>query len=269
VPEGDTIHKLARLLGPELEGVVIERVTLRDHPATALTACRVRKVFARGKHLFLEFDGGVQLRSHLGLHGSWHRYRLGETWRRPRWQASIVLELEDTVLVCFNAKEIELLRAASARARQLGARLGPDLAADETSLEPIPPRARTMLDDATLAVDVLLDQRIASGIGNVYKSEVLFLEAVGPRCELGSIDDATLRRLYQTARDLLRRNLGPGPRTTRFAGDGGGILWVYGRAGLPCLRCGTPVVSERVGRTWRSTYWCPACQDPAKGRSDA
>ena len=108
---------------------------------------------------------------------------------------------------------------------------------------------------------VLLDQRIVSGIGNVYKSEVLFACRVDPFTPLGRLDPATRRRLLVTAHRLLRANLGAGERITTDLAGGGGIA-VYGRQRQGCLRCGTPIRMERQGSQARSTYWCPTCQQP-------
>jgi endonuclease-8 len=194
------------------------------------------------------------------MHGSWHRYAGGERWRKPRSQASLVLTTDSDVFVCFNAKELELVSAPSVRARILTSRLGPDLTRPGADIELAVRRARDMLDGDALIADVLLDQRAACGIGNVYKSEVLFIERRLPHTPFADVDDAELRRLYVTASDLLCRNLGGGKRVTRFEADGAGRLWVYGRRGLPCLRCDGRIESRRMGRHHRGTHWCAGCQ---------
>jgi endonuclease-8 len=260
MPEGDTIHKLAAFLGPRLRGAVLRRGRIGRRPDARLDGRRVVDVQAHGKHLFVGFDDATWLRTHLGLYGSWHHYRPGEVWRKPRRQAAVELEVDDRVYVCFNPKEVELLRDRGVRRRILHTRLGPDLSIERPALDGIPQRARALLEPAAPLADVLLDQRIACGIGNVYKSEVLFLERRHPTQPLDGISDEELQRLYATAHRLLRSNLGGGPRSTRFVADGAGRSWVYGRAGRPCLRCGTPVANARIGRRPRSTYWCPACQ---------
>jgi endonuclease-8 len=261
VPEGDTIHKIADYLAPRLKGRAVRRLRMAD-PAGAdrCTGRRIEAVFAHGKHLFLEFDNDLLLRSHLGMYGDWHRYRAGEPWRRPRWQASLELAVDEDVFVCFNAKEIELLRAPSVRERILGTRLGPDLVEATVDTGRIVLRAREFLPGETLLADVLLDQRIAAGIGNVYKSEVLFIEGCLPQTPLAAVSDEWLAGCFTTAAELLRRNLGGGPRVTRFVNDAAGRLWVYGRRGKPCLRCEGRIASARLGRDHRSTYWCMTCQ---------
>ena len=121
-------------------------------------------------------------------------------------------------------------------------------------------RAREFLPgDAPLA-DVLLDQRVAAGIGNVYKSEVLFIEGRLPQTPQSAVGDADLHDAFALASNLLRRNLGGGPRVTRFEGDGAGRLWVYGRRDRPCLRCEGTIAGGRFGAGNRATFWCPGCQ---------
>ena len=261
MPEGDTIHKIANFLAPRLAGRIVTDVRLADGRAAGrCSGCRVRDVVARGKHLFIEFDNGYALRTHLGMHGSWHRYPPGEDWQRPRSQLSLALATRDWDYVCFNAKEVELVKLPSVRERIVHGRLGPDLIADDIDPTYLARRARELLDDNALLADALLDQRVACGIGNVYKSELLFLQRLAPCTRLANVDDQTLGTCFEIAAGLLRRNLGGGRRVTRFERDSAGSLWVYGRAGQPCLNCGTPILSRRMGRHQRGTYWCPVCQ---------
>ncbi len=261
MPEGDTIHKLAAYLEPRLCDRVLESVRMADAAAAARCAGqRVEDVYARGKHLFIALDNRLSLRSHLGMYGSWHVYTPGETWRKPRRRASLVLAVGDSDYVCFDAKEVELVASPTVRDRIVGLRLGPDLVADTVTGDELVRRAREIPDPDWLIADVLLDQRVAAGIGNVYKSEVLFIEGLLPQLPVREVDDERIARCFATAADLLRRNLGGGPRVTRFATDGAGRLWVYGRRGLPCLRCDERVESARLGRHHRGTFWCPGCQ---------
>ncbi len=164
------------------------------------------------------------------------------------------------VFVCFNAKEVEILRGRGVRRRTLDIVLGPDLLADQVDYGQILVRARKLLVGDTPVLDVLLDQRVACGIGNVYKSEVLFLEGCHPTTPLECLTDDYLLLMYRQARWLMRRNTGGGPRVTRWANDDAGRLWVYGRRGQPCLRCADVIRSTKLGKSLRSTYWCPSCQ---------
>ncbi len=261
MPEGDTVHKVAAYLAPRLTGRTVRALQLADVAgARRCTGRRIAEVHAAGKHLYIGFDNGCALRSHLGMYGAWHHYGDGEAWRKPRTQASLVLTTDDRVYVCFNAREVELVEAGGVRARILDARLGPDLTRPDPDIELAVRRARALFDNDAPICDVLLDQRAACGIGNVYKSEVLFLEGRLPQTRFATISDADLARYYATAADLLGRNLGGGPRVTRFDNDGAGRLWVYGRRGLPCLRCDGRIEAQRLGRHHRGTFWCGGCQ---------
>lgn len=261
MPEGDTIHKIANFLAPRLREQTIVRVAVAGRAAAQrLSGRRVANVLARGKHLFIELDDATAIRSHLGMWGSWHRYAHDEVWNKPRSQASLVITTADDEFVCFNAKEVEVVRVPSVRERIVHGRLGPDLIADDCDPGLLVRRAREFLDGGELLADVLLDQRVASGIGNVYKSELLFIERLSVDLTLAGVADEELGRCFATAADLLRQNLGGGMRVTRSGSDGAGRLWVYGRKGRPCHECDTPIESARMGRHQRSTYWCPHCQ---------
>ncbi len=179
-----------------------------------------------------------------------------------------MLETDTTEFVCFNPREVQLLSRGGIQEKNLLSRLGPDLATAHIDLEAVVQRARSLIDPDTSLVDLLLDQRIAAGIGNVYKSEILFLSRLQPMRALESVDDEQLKDLYRTASSLIRKNLRGGPRITRFDCDGLGRLWVYGRDAQPCLHCGHAIRRQRAGRDQRSTYWCPRCQ-PERPQRDS
>jgi endonuclease VIII len=260
MPEGDTVRKLATALAPELCGRVLGSVQLRGRDLPQLVGLAVVAIETKGKLLSILLDQGLCLHSHLGLYGSWHRYRADEPWLKPVRQASLVLRTGDRVFVCFNAREVELLRTQGFRNLDRQRRLGPDLTRDDPRPESLYRRALDLLPQRTPVVDLLLDQRVACGIGNIYKSEVLFIARRSPFLRMDDLEPGDWSELYGTAGRLLRANLGSGPRVTREVQDGRGTLWVYGRAGLPCLVCGAGVRRERIGVNPRSTYWCPVCQ---------
>lgn len=275
MPEGDTIHELAAVLREELPGRVLRAVRVQHQPVASAPGNAVDEVFALGKHLFVAW-GGVALRTHLGMHGSWHRYRPGERWRAPRWSAAAELAVDGTVYVCFRAREAELVDLRGQRHRAFLRRLGPDLLAPTFDPGPAVQRARELLPPSAAVCDVLLDQRVAAGIGNVYKCELLFLRGWHPLAPQSALDDEEHAELWRAAREALRANLGPGPRSTRgrrpsragsAAGPDDPRLWVYHRGGEPCLVCSTRIEYARLGRHLRATWWCPDCQ--ARGAPSA
>ena len=259
MPEGDTIRTLATFLDKELAGQSPRSLRLRDEPGLDLGGTKIERVRSHGKHLFVELEDGIDVRSHLGMHGSWHQYPLRAPWKRPARQASLIIEAGSEVYVCFNAKEVELVRRDGFRARDLRVHLGPDLLKPH-DVDDIVARARETCSPESPLIDVLLDQRVAAGIGNVYKSEVLFVERQAPLAFFSQTSDAVLGALYRRAAELLARNIKGGPRRTRFVEGGSSELWVYRRDGRPCLVCDALIRRARLGRGQRSTYWCPSCQ---------
>jgi len=215
-------------------------------------------VEARGKHTLLHIEGGWTLRVHLGMHGKWRRQHAREA-RPGRTTAAIVAG--ETAWVCSGAYRAELVRTPALRTH---ARLGPDLLAEPAPIEEALARALLPAHADREIADLLLDQRVASGIGNIYKSEVLFERRVHPRTRVRDLGPDGLRRVLAEAARLLRLDLltrGPTPvPIRRRPTPSARRLWVYGRAGRPCLDCGTPIVRFLQGEIGRSTYFCPGCQ---------
>ena len=265
MPEGDTIFRTAEVLRAALVGRRITAARAQPQPGlrrvpdlSRLVGATVQTVEARGKHLLIGFDDGLTIRSHLRMSGSWHRYRPGEPWRRPLRQASAILETAESVAVAFNTPVVELLTDADLRRSVPLSTLGPDLLGREFDMDEAIRRLRER--DAQQLGNVLLDQRATAGIGNVYKSEVAFLERLDPWAPVASHGDEELRAALSTARRLLQANTRGGARVTTGSGGQGRGLWVYGRAGRPCRQCGTIIRQARQGELARLTYWCPRCQ---------
>jgi endonuclease-8 len=197
----------------------------------------------------------------MRMTGSWHLYRPGERWRKPAHLTRALIEVDDWVAVCFAAPVVRTYRRDVGSEPAPVAHLGPDLCrADltEADIDECLARMAACTGPADEIGAVLLDQRVACGVGNVYKSEVLFVCGVDPFRPVAEIDLDTRRCLVTTASRLLRANLGTASRTTVPGG-----LAVYGRSRQPCRRCGTTVRVRRQGEQARSTYWCPTCQ-PAR-----
>ena len=265
MPEGDTIFRTAEVLRAALVGRRITNARAQPQPGlrrvpdlSRLIGATVTSVEARGKHLLIGFDNGLTLRTHLRMSGSWHRYRPGEPWRMPRRLASAILETAEAVAVAFNTPVVELLTDADVRRSHPLTSLGPDLLAAEFDVGEALRRLRER-DDEQLG-NALLDQRAVAGIGNVYKSELAFLERLDPWASVAAFEDAELTAALRTARRLMQTNLRGGARVTTGSSVRGQGLWVYGRAGRPCRRCGTRIEHRRQGELARLTYWCPRCQ---------
>ncbi len=272
MPEGDTIFRAARTLHRALAGhpiVEFESVLPalnRVDEDTPLAGRVVERVGAAGKHLLVHLSGGLVLRTHMRMNGSWHIYRRGERWQRPRRDMRIALATEEYVAVAFNVPVAEFIRSRDLPRHEELRRLGPDLL--DPGFDAAEALRRLRARPAATIASALLNQRVLAGIGNVYKSEVLFACGVHPFAHVRDLSDEALARLIETARSLLLANVAEGspaiPRTGLRRTTGrmkpGERLWVYGRARLACRRCATPIAVRADGPDARLTYWCPTCQ---------
>jgi endonuclease-8 len=273
MPEGDTIYRAARTLHTALAGQVVTRFETglaqlaaldRDEPIAGRI---VERVAAAGKHLLMTLSGGVVLRTHMRMNGSWHIYRPGERWQMPPSAMRIRLETAEWVAVAFNVHVAEFVRADQLQRHRPIATLGPDLLGDFNAAQAL---VRLRQQGSRAVHDVLLDQRVMAGIGNVYKSEILFLSGLHPDTPASLVTDEEWGRLMALARKLLKANIaessGPGIETYRGLRRTTGRmnaserLWVYSRGGQPCRKCGTRIASRKDGDDARVTYWCPVCQ---------
>lgn len=261
LPEGDTIYRTARSLNTWLTGrtITAARSQRVDVPPAALIGRTVVGVEARAKHLMIHLSGAVTLHTHMKMTGSWHVYTKGARWQKPEWQARLVLEAGDHVAVCFEAPVVELLDDHLERTHPSLSTLGPDVLVDPFDLDEVRRRA-DQTDGAREIGDVLLDQTVVSGIGNIYRCESLFLERLHPQRPRASIDGVAFDRLIMTASRIMRSNLAPSRGFSRSFDGGPDRAWVYGRTGRPCRRCGTVVQATRTGNDARTAYWCPRCQ---------
>lgn len=266
MPEGDTIARAALVLHEALAGQVVTRFATalahlaRTNDDTPLAGCLVEGCRAQGKHLLIAFSGDLVLRTHMRMHGSWHLYRPGERWQRPARAMRAVIETATRVAVAFDVPDAEFIRAADlVRSRAL-ARVGPDLLSP--GVDPVAIAARIAAEHDRPLGRVLLDQRVAAGLGNVYRSELLFLAGVHPETRVAAVAPAAITALVEHAVRLLHWNVtvAAGGRNTTARSAPGEALWVYNRTTRPCRRCGTPIRSAADGLDARRVYWCPTCQ---------
>jgi endonuclease-8 len=257
MPEGDTIHHAAARIRTVLAGRVPQEI-LTPHPRhrfdrwpERLAGRAVRSVDAHGKHLFLRFEGELTLHSHLRMSGAWEVGRAGERRRRARSRAWLLLRCQEWEVVEFDGPLLELMSDSRSRTDPRLAGLGQDVLGESFDDRLFLRRLRE--DDPTRTVgDALLNQRTLAGIGNVWKAESCFAAAIDPWRPLGEVRDEEALALVGFAREQMRRSVRDGLRARPRA--------VYGRAGLPCPRCGSAVRRRGQGDDNRVTYWCPTCQ---------
>ena len=256
MPEGDTYAKAAHRARNVLAGAVVTAVegsakAIRRH-SPAILDRKVEAVRTVGKNLLIDFDSGLTVRIHLGMNGTVQVTPPG----RDRDLAGVRLGLRTDrgAVWAVGAPKVEVGKKRRSTGRLPGSARSPGRRVRCQSFEE---RAGRYPPDRPVC-DFLLDQRVMAGVGNVYKSEVLFLERLAPDRTMATIDAATRRRLAERARRLMLPNTRRYNRSTRGLGDGS--LWVYGRAGKPCRRCRTEIQEGWLGTPARITYWCPSCQ---------
>ena len=257
MPEGDTIHHAANRMRPVLAGRVPDEV-VTPHPRFAkdrwpqrLAGRAVQAVDAHGKHLFIHWEGGLVIHSHLRMSGLWGVFEQGRRWRRAPHRAWLVLRAAGHDVVQFDGPVLELLTESRARFDRRLAALGPDVLAPEFDARRFLRRLRE--DDPTRPIgDALLDQRTIAGLGTIWRSEGCFAAGVDPWRATADVSDAEALAVVEAVRPRMARSAREGfdPRDVR----------VYGHAGRPCRRCGMLVRSLTQGDDNRRTYWCPGCQ---------
>jgi endonuclease-8 len=280
VPEGDTIFRTARALGRALiaKPVTSFRSTYpllaRFDDDTPLAGQTVEQVESRGKWLLIHFSGGSTLATHMLMSGSWHIYRHGERWQRPRDHMRILLENSDYVTVGFSVPVAKMLRSQELeRALRI-----PPTSIDVLSGEFDAAKVLTRLlkcGDEEIG-DVLLHQEVIAGVGNVFKSEICFVTATSPFCRVAALDAEKVAALIAAARRLVKANVledsgdaivtyGGRKRRTTHESDPGASLWVYGRGGEECRNCGERIRRRIQGPDARVTFWCQRCQPMPDG----
>ncbi|MGH9219233.1 MAG: Fpg/Nei family DNA glycosylase [Vicinamibacterales bacterium] len=274
MPEGDSIFRAARSMHRVLAGHVVTRFETayahldRVNVDTPIAGRTIERIHSAGKHHLIVLSGDLILRTHMRMNGSWHLYRHGERWWRGLQAMRVRLDTADWVAVAFNVPVAEFVTPKQLATTDPVARLGPDLLGPEFDRDEA---VRRLSASARQPIAMsLLDQRLVAGIGNIYKSEVLFLGRINPFTPAGAVPKEALERMMDLARGLLKDNVidGTSPRIqtyrnlrmTNRASEHDESLWVYGRSGKPCRKCGTPIEMKKMGVEARSTYWCPTCQ---------
>ncbi len=255
--EGDSILRIARRLDERLSGHEVSARTPGPRrpdglPVGEIDGRTLERAESRGKHLILHFDGGVALHAHMGMRGSWQLYDDGERWRRPARDAWIALTGNGAEAVNFGGSKLRIVPEAQLLRDPRLARLGPDLLAGDFDPDVAVARIRSVDPGLNLG-DALLGQRLVAGIGNIFRSEGCFEAGLDPRTPVGALGDDQLIDVLDATRDLMLEAVDTGRQPNQ----------VYRRAGRPCPRCGTRILSQAQGEAARTTYWCPGCQPPA------
>ncbi|MCW2928159.1 MAG: DNA-(apurinic or apyrimidinic site) lyase [Thermoleophilia bacterium] len=263
MPEGHTIHRAARRIRSVLGDKRLDRVEARGvHLVEAKARQRllgdtVTTVEARGKHLLIHTAGGWSIHSHLRMDGVWHLYRKGEPWKRPRRRAWLVLGAGEWDAVNFDGPILELHRTEDlARDREL-LELGPDIL-----VEPFDDAEylRRMRRNGQREIgDAVMRQFIVAGIGNIYKSESLFMAGISPWRRVSTLTDDKLLEIRQIASRIMYDGV-LDARAITYRGPGPEGRWAYSRVGQPCRTCATRIETRKQGEDQRSTFWCPRCQ---------
>lgn len=219
-------------------------------------------VDTHGKNLFIHFDNGLSLRGHLRMFGKWHVYRPGEPWRLGEWQARLVLETAESVVVNFSSPVVELLETRAIPHYRPVAKLGQDLLAADFDVAEAVARFRDAALAGQFIGEAIMDQRVIAGVGNIWKHETLFRAGINPWRRVRELGDDELATIVTIARSLLRESAGVGASTGRRP-----RMLVYMRAGQPCVRCHSILRGAPQGEDIRHTTWCSVCQPVVAGQS--
>ena len=280
MPEGDNIFRTARTLQKALGGKTVTAfetalaALARVNDESPIVARTVDRVESRGKWCLIFFSGDLILATHMRMSGSWHIYRPGERWQIRRNRMRVAITCGDFQTVAFDVPVAEFLTSRSLARHQEIARLGPDILDSgftaEQGIAALRSWAASHPDDEV--GNALLNQRVLAGLGNVYKSEVAFAAGVHPFRRLSTLTQREIQSLLDFAnrymRENVRDNADPGRRTTNSM-NREERLWVYGRQGKECRRCGAIIAMRRQGQGARSTWWCPSCQPWVPGRGQS
>ena len=262
MPEGDTVWLAAKRMNDALGGRVLTRADLRvPKLATVdLTGRTVTEVVPRGKHMLTRLDGDLTLHTHFRMDGTWHVQRPGARWRGgPAHTVRAILANAEWEAVGYRLHDVKLLATGSED--QVVGHLGPDILGPDWDLDAV--AARIGKEPDTAIGELLLDQRVLAGVGNLYKGETLFLTGISPWTPVREVPDVP--KVLATAYRLMRANRDHPEQSTTGSMRRDETPWVYGRGRRPCRRCGTPIrVSEQgpsdKAEQARVTYWCPHCQ---------
>ena len=255
--EAPEIRRTASAMRTALVG----RPTIRfDSPSLAGPApCPgrlVERIDARGRELDVTWDDGLILHTTVRRGGTWHLYRVGESWRRPEREVNVTVETDDWVAVCYNASTVETFRTGVDSRHPSMGRVGPDITDIRSDLSSVVESMANYRDPAARVRDVLLDARVVRNVGNVVAAEAMWASRLSPWARIGDLPRSDAIMLVNTAARSLRSRLS----TRVLDGEAFDDLEVYGRNGQGCSRCGDTIEVLRFSSDGRFVYYCPGCQ---------
>ncbi|MCA9821931.1 MAG: Fpg/Nei family DNA glycosylase [Dehalococcoidia bacterium] len=268
MPEGDSLYRFAERLRPALLNKEI--LAARAHGpgpvprVAALVGATCTSVRAQGKNMLISFDNGLVLRGHLRMYGTWHVYRPGEPWQRTEHDVRLVLEVQDAVVVNFNAPVIELVEERALTVHAPISQLGPDLLDEGFDRDAAFRHFRQPGLAARTIGEAIMDQKVMAGVGNIWKHETLFRCGLHPWLTVGELSDEEIIEVIGTAQQLLRASVG---KPNSLMARGRPSMFTYLRGGQPCRRCFTRLRSAPQGGDIRQTAWCPKCQPERPGQT--
>lgn len=261
--EGHSIVRWARALRPMIgEGLEKVEVPARwSERAADLPGQHLADIGTHGKHLLLRLSGSLTVHCHAMIYGAWQFGRPGMALRKPEENVRLRLQTEQREAVFFNGPVVELLTEQELREHEKLTALGPDVLHERFDREEV---WRRLQRDRKRAIgDAILDQTIVAGVGNIFKSESLFVAAVDPRAPVAAFSRETIDRIWEAVIPMMRQNAarsGPIVTLNRGLRRGGERYWAYRRRGTACFRCNASIEMLRQGQNKRTTYFCPACQ---------
>ncbi len=253
MPEGDTIHRIARRIDAALAGRALERAEAPNprsplHGRVAeLAGATLLRSEARGKHLLLHLDRDRVLHNHLGMNGRW---RVSADGRPPGGKPWLLLASGPAVASLSGGKLLRLTSVARARSDPALALLGPDPLAPGFDEAAAAERLAGWEPSERVGA-ALLDQRLLAGVGNVIRIEALWRARVSPWRRVGELAGDEPRELVAACRWIMETALTRGSRPKRIYGS---------LARRPCPRCGGRIRAHGQGDDNRVTYWCEGCQ---------
>jgi endonuclease-8 len=207
----------------------------------------IESITAKGREVLVQWDDGIVLSTALRLSGEWHLYRNDEMWHKETYRARVVIEVEGWVAVCFDAPIVETYRQHDRKRHPQSGGVGPNISHPKTDLSGCTQRLLDYRYADAMISDVLMDESVMSGLGNVARSETLWAVGLSPFAKMADLSYEDCAVLIETASRIVQGDHEISPS-------------VYGRNGQRCNRCRGTVEFKIVGASRRNLYWCPDCQ---------